>query len=180
MDDRPHAQHVTVIDPTRSRADRSPADRSDTGRTGTGRTVHLERTRSLAFRATNDRGGVIEMGNGSNADFSPVELLLAAVAGCTAMDVDAITGKRAEPQQFEVEAHGRKVRDDEGNHLTDVRVTFRVRFDDDEGGRAADSVLPTAVQRSHDRLCTVSRTVELPTPVEVVIETRRAHTRHAQ
>jgi uncharacterized OsmC-like protein len=31
-------------------------------------------------------------------------------------------------------------------------------------------VLATAIQRSHDRLCTVSRTVELASPVEVLLD----------
>ena len=42
-------------------------------------------------------------------------------------------------------------------------------FPDDEGGQAAREVLPEAARRSHDRLCTVSRTVEIGTPVEVVV-----------
>jgi len=32
-------------------------------------------------------------------------------------------------------------------------------------GRAAAGVLEKAIRMSHDRLCTVTRTVELPTPV---------------
>jgi len=45
-----------------------------------------------------------------------------------------------------------------------------VRFPDDEGGDAARALLPEAVNRSHDRLCTVSRTVELGTAVDTRIE----------
>ena len=44
-------------------------------------------------------------------------------------------------------------------------MTFRVRFPAGPEGDAAREVLPEAVQRSHDRLCTVGRTVELGTPV---------------
>jgi putative redox protein len=42
-----------------------------------------------------------------------------------------------------------------------------VEFPASEAGDAAREVLPSAVQRSHDRLCTVSRTVELGTPVTI-------------
>jgi len=35
-------------------------------------------------------------------------------------------------------------------------VTFRLKFPDGEGGDAARALLPEAVQRSHDRLCTES------------------------
>jgi putative redox protein len=37
-------------------------------------------------------------------------------------------------------------------------------------GDAARAVLPDAVKKSHDRLCTVSRTVELGTPIATRIE----------
>ena len=33
-------------------------------------------------------------------EFTPIELLLAAIGGCTALDVEAITGKRADPTDF--------------------------------------------------------------------------------
>ncbi len=49
-------------------------------------------------------------------------------------------------------------------------MTFRVRFPGGEGGDKARALLPDAVKKSHDRLCTVSRTVELGTPIEDRIE----------
>jgi putative redox protein len=48
-------------------------------------------------------------------------------------------------------------------------MTFDVTFADDDGGRAAAAVLPGAIARTHDRLCTVSRTVEIGTPVATAI-----------
>ena len=60
--------------------------------------------------------------------------------------------------------------DDAGNRLTDIVVTFRIRFPDGERGDAARALLPDAVRKSHDRLCTVSRTVELGTPIGTRIE----------
>jgi len=44
-------------------------------------------------------------------------------------------------------------------------VTFRIRFPEGEDGDEARELLPDAVRKSHDRLCTVSRTVELGTPI---------------
>ena len=44
-------------------------------------------------------------------------------------------------------------------------INFEVSFPDGESGDAAEAVLPIAIRKSHDRLCTVTRTVELPTPV---------------
>jgi len=81
------------------------------------------------------------------------------------MDVDAITSKRAEADRFELTATADKVRDEHGNHLTNIMINFEVSFPDGESGDAAEAVLPIAIQKSHDRLCTVTRTVELPTTV---------------
>src|SRR6516162_9268107 len=129
----------------------------------THRQVTLERVANSTYTATNERGGQITVGGGT--DFSPVELLL------TAIDVDILTSRRAEPDSFIVEAGAEKVRDEKGrNLLTDITVTFRIRFPAGEGGDAARTLLPAAVQRSHDNLCTVSRTVELGTPVTPRIE----------
>ena len=109
------------------------------------------------------RDAVVGQG-GADESFSPVELLLVAIAGCGAIDVDFITAKRAEPTRFDVRMTGDKIRDEQGNRMTNLRLTFDVEFPDDEAGRAAYDVLPRAVQQSHDRLCTVSRTVEVGTP----------------
>jgi len=130
------------------------------------RTVEIERTGLGRYRATNVRGGTLNMGSGSDSEFTPVELLLTAIAGCTASDVDHITVKRAEPESFTVAMRADKIRDDSGNHLTDIAVTFHITFPDGEAGDAARAVLPRAVAQSHDRLCTVTRTIELGTPIQ--------------
>ena len=134
----------------------------------THRSVSIERLSKARYRATNTHGDTIVVGEGDGS-FSPIELLLTALAACTAIDVDYIVGKRDEPASFRVRGEANKVRDDEGNHLTDIVITFDARFEDTEAGKAAQDVLPRAVQQSHDRLCTVSRTVELGTKVKPVI-----------
>lgn len=134
------------------------------------RSVTLRRTESQRYVATNVRGGELHIGPGDDATFSPVELLLAAMAGCSAIDVDILTSRRAEPEQFEVDATGDKIRADDGNRMENLELTFRVRFPIGEAGDSARTVLPDAVAKSHDRLCTVSRTVELPSPIRPRIE----------
>jgi uncharacterized OsmC-like protein len=130
----------------------------------------VERISGGMYTATNSRGGQITMGTGGGADFTPTELLLVAVAGCTAIDVDILTSRRAEPERFEVAAEADKVRAPDGNRLTGIQVTFRVAFPAGDQGDAARAILPDVVQKSHDRLCTVSRTIELGTPVTTRIE----------
>lgn len=134
------------------------------------RSVRLERIENSRYLVANDRGGQIRIGKGEGTDFTPVDLLLAGIAGCTAVDVDLVTSRRAEPEAFEVEVDAEKVSDEAGNHLADIVVTFRVRFPEGEPGDKARALLPDIVRMSHDRLCTVSRTVELATPVETRIE----------
>ena len=133
------------------------------------RSISITRTAAGRYAAANGRGGTLDFGTGDATDFTPVELFLAAIGGCTAVDVDIFTTRRAEPESFVVEVGGNKVRDEDGNRMEGLSVTFRVRFPDSEGGDAARALMPEAVQRSHDRLCTVSRTVELGTPVETRI-----------
>lgn len=134
------------------------------------RSVTITRTSAGRYTAVNGRGGVLDFGTGDVDDFTPVELFLAAIGGCTAVDVDILTTRRAEPESFVVQVDGEKVRDEGGNRMEELSVTFRVRFPEGEGGDAARALLPDAMQRSHDRLCTVSRTVELGTPVATRVE----------
>jgi len=134
------------------------------------RSVRIERIENSRYVATNDRGGQISIGKGGGTDFTPVDLLLAGIGGCTAIDVDILTSRRAEPDAFEILVDAEKVRDEAGNHLTEILVTFRIKFPAGERGDAARALLPDAVKKSHDRLCTVSRTVELGTPVGTRIE----------
>ena len=134
------------------------------------RTVTVERTAPGVFTVTNTRGGQITFGTGGGADFTPTELLLAAIGGCTSIDVDILTSRRAEPEEFQVRVDANKVRDDAGNRLTDIEVTFQVRFPAGGPGDEARAILPDVVKKSHDRLCTVGRTVEIGTPIATKIE----------
>lgn len=129
------------------------------------RGIDLTRIGEGRYKATNGRGGILPIGSGGDPDFSPVELLLAAIAGCSAIDVDLITGKRADAVSFDVHAEGFKVRDEQGNHLTDLRVVFDVRFPEGEAGDRARAVLPSALEKTRDRLCTVGRTVAIGEPI---------------
>jgi len=132
---------------------------------GAHRQVTIERIAAGVFSAVNERGGRLTFGTGNGTDFTPTELLLAAIGGCTSIDVDILTARRAEPESFEVRVGANKVRDADGNRLADIEVTFLISFPGGEAGDAARVVLPDAVKKSHDRLCTVGRTVEAGTAI---------------
>lgn len=133
----------------------------------TERSVSLERVGPGRFRATNVRGGTIEIGTGEDADFTPIELLLVALGGCSAIEVDVITGKRVQAERLDVTVRSDKIRDEHGNHLVDVAVTLDPEYPAGADGDRERDRLPDVVRQTRDRLCTVSRTVELGTPVDL-------------
>ena len=107
------------------------------------RSIELTKIGDARFKATNARGGETFMGTGGeDPDFTPVELLLAAIAGCSAIDVDLITRKRAGSTTFELTSEGHKVRDEQGNHLTGLRLSFDVQFPEGPEGDAAREFAP--------------------------------------
>lgn len=127
------------------------------------RSVRIERVSTGEYVVHNERGGTLPVGGDA---FTPVELLLAAIGTCTAIDTDTVTSRRAEPEKFTITVSGDKVSDPEqGNRMTNLSVTFDIAFPDGEQGDEARKVLPRTVKLSHDKLCTVSRTVELGTEV---------------
>lgn len=129
------------------------------------RQVSLERTATGTYVARNAAGVEIELGSGEGM-FSPVELLLAAIGGCTAIDVDVVTARRSTAERFGITVGAQRIVDElGGSRLQDVEVVFDVAFPDDEQGQQAQRMVPRLVQLSHDKDCTVSRTVEFPTRV---------------
>lgn len=132
------------------------------------RSIELTKIGEGRYKATNVRGGETFFGGGGeDPDFTPVEAFLASIAACTAVSVDGITRKRATAEAFTLTASGDRIRDEHGNHMVNLTVTVDVRFPEGEAGDAARAVLPRALEQTHDRLCTVSKTVELGEPIDV-------------
>ena len=117
------------------------------------------------YRVRNAAGVELDFGRGEGL-LSPVELLLAAVAGCSSIDVDTVASRRTEFSDFRVTAEGRKVEENGASRLADLRLRFGLSFPDDEAGRQAAGMVDRLVQLSHDKHCTVSRTVEHGEPIE--------------
>ena len=135
----------------------------------TERSIDLVRTGPSRYSASNLRGATLSIGDGSSDDFTPVELLLVALAGCTAITVDPLVSRRAEPLSFAVHARADKVRDPElGSVLKDIAMTFGV---DLGGSDEALKALADGLRLAEERLCTVSRTVAVGTQTEWAIET---------
>src|SRR5690349_22178723 len=133
------------------------------------RHVSLRREETGVYTLTNARGGTLRVG-GSDEDFTAVELLLSAIAACSSIDVDYVTGRRAQPDAFDVDVDAEKVGDERGNHLEDIVMTYRVAFPEGTAGDAARRLLPDIIRKSHERLCTVSRTIMLGTDITTKVE----------
>ena len=132
--------------------------------------IELTRTAENRYVATNGKGGHIEFGRGDDL-MSPVELLLAAIAGCSSIDVDTVTSRRTEPETFTVTARSEKVIEDgDASRLGPITLNFDLTFPDDEAGQRATGMIERLVKLSHDKYCTVSRTVEHGTPVTFGID----------
>ncbi|WP_062299118.1 OsmC family protein [Demequina maris] len=142
-------------------------------RTATPRTVTLTRESEGVYVATNADGAQLRFGRGEGL-LGPVELMLAAIAGCSSIDVDAMTTRRSEPDRFEVTASADKVTDDGANILENIRVLFDLAFPEGEAGDAARKRIGAALRASHEKHCTVSRTVEAGVPVALVEAEPRA------
>ena len=86
------------------------------------------------------------------------------------MDVDVVTGRRSPADEFTARVDAEVVRDEHGQRLTDIHLSFHVTFPAGEAGDDARAILPRAVKTSHDRTCTVSRTIETGATVAVSID----------
>ena|SRR6187455_2015417 len=133
------------------------------------RSITLVRESEGVYVATNFKGGTIRFGHGVEDGFGAVELLLAALAGCSATDVDVVTSRRSEPTVFEVKVTADKVTGDNGNLLKNVVAAFDVQFPEGEDGDKARARVEPALRAAHDKTCTVSRTIEHAVPVTLTL-----------
>lgn len=96
--------------------------------------IDLSRVGTHRYRVRNVSGDEIEFGRGEGL-FSPVELLLAAIAGCSSIDVDTVTSRHTEFTGVDVSAEGRRIEEDGASRLADIRLSFSLAFPEDETGR---------------------------------------------
>ena len=127
----------------------------------------------LAFEGTAGSGFSVRLDTiadeGGGTGFSPMELVLMGLAGCTAMDVISILKKkRQDVGSFEVRAHGLRA-DDHPRSFTDITLEFVVH------GRNID---PKAVERSielsRDKYCSVMGTLRKPPQIKTTFRVEEA------
>lgn len=108
-----------------------------------------------SFIASNGRGAEVRIGRkDQEGSFSPMELLLAAAAGCVAVTAETLVTRRV----GDFTAHAEHVSVEGAHEVTTVPVSLDYDLSglDDEQRAALDTV----VRRAVDQLCTVTRTLK--------------------
>jgi putative redox protein len=125
--------------------------------------VEVERTED-GFVARNDRGGVISFGTGGqDANFTPVELLLAALGGCNIVTVEPLTAQRGHRLvRLAATVETEKIKP---NQLGTVTMRYDVELP--PGDDKAAQLFHDVAERVHERSCTVSTALLTETPVEM-------------
>jgi putative redox protein len=109
----------------------------------------------LAFEGIGASGFTISLDTiaeeGGGSGFSPMELLLVSLAGCTAMDVISILKKkRQDVTGFEVRAHGIRA-DEHPKVYTDITLEYVVH-----GHNVDPKAVERAIELSETKYCSVS------------------------
>ena len=108
--------------------------------------------------ATNRHGVELTIDPQGEHGFTPVELLLAALGSCGAIDVALLMRKQRDPvRSMTIEVDGEKAAD---HRMTWLRVSYAFEGEHDP------AKLDRALTKTAEDLCSVSRTIRAGTPVE--------------
>lgn len=128
----------------------------------------------LTFDTTVSSGHVIKLDSpgelgGGNAGARPMELILAALAGCTGMDVaEILRKKRQAVTGFEVKVEGTR-RDEHPRVFTKIHVIYEVT-----GKRIDAEAVRQAVILSEGKYCSVAAMLRAATRISTEIRVREA------
>lgn len=112
------------------------------------------------LEATNEQGNSIFMDGspaigGRDLGFRPMQLLLAAVGGCSTMDVVSILNKqKQELRHIEIVVDGEREQGVEPSLFRDIHVHFKIY------GKVDPEKAKRAVDLSMTKYCSVSKTLE--------------------
>lgn len=115
------------------------------------------------YTATNIAGGKVLMGKDidGNPGINPMEMLLAGLAGCTAMDViDILKKKRQVPTQFQLKVSGNQLVDVFPKVFTEFKIEYLLWGDD-----LKEKDVAQAIQLSEEKYCSVGGTLSKVGPI---------------
>lgn len=127
--------------------------------------VTLTREAQGVYLARNAAGAEYRFGYNVDNALSSIELLMVAIAGCSATDLDMMTSRRAEPIKFDATVDAQKVAGSSPAFLRNIEVLFDVAFPEGEDGDKARARIGAALKAAEEKTCTVSRTVSHGSPV---------------
>ena len=123
--------------------------------------VKIKRTNNdLKLEATNENGNLVTMDGsesigGSNLGFRPMQLLLSAIGGCSAIDVISILKKQKQIiTDFEIEVEGDRQKIEEFSLWKTITLHFKI------SGEVDFEKANKAVKLSLNKYCSVSKTLE--------------------
>ncbi len=123
--------------------------------------IELHRKNSLYhMQASNETGNTIEMDGspaigGSNQGFRPMQLLLAALGGCSTIDIVSILRKQKQPlEDIKVTIDGEREPNVEPSLFQDIHVHYTLK------GDLAEDKVKRAIDLSLDKYCSVAKTLE--------------------
>jgi putative redox protein len=122
------------------------------------------------FRASNEQGNTVEMDaspdiGGENKGMRPMQMLLAAMGGCSAIDVISILKKqKQELKDIKVTVTGEREKDAIPSLYTEVHAHFKLfgNIDKDKANKA--------VSLSIEKYCSVAKTLEARAKVTYSVE----------
>lgn len=128
--------------------------------------VVLHRLVGHRFVGINELGDKVMVdGDQPATGLRPMELLLAALAGCMAYDVVDVMEKKRQPlARYRVEAVGERA-EEHPKRYTRIVVTHY-----GAGPNVTKEALERAVELSHTKYCSVSATLNAPIETRVVVE----------
>ena len=123
--------------------------------------VKIKRTNNdLKLEATNENGNLVTMDGseaigGSNLGFRPMQLLLSAIGGCSAIDIISILKKQKQIiTDFEIEVEGDRQKIEEFSLWKTITLHFKI------SGEVDFEKADKAIKLSLNKYCSVSKTLE--------------------
>ncbi|MBL6666066.1 OsmC family protein [Flavobacteriaceae bacterium] len=132
--------------------------------------VNLNRiNQNYLFEVTNDNGHKVLLDNKSKKEgkvegASPMELLLAALAGCSGIDIIAILNKqKINPTDLKMDVEGERIPNVAPSLFYKIKVNVWLE------GDIPPEKAKRAVCLSFDKYCSVAKTLEYSTPIKYSI-----------
>lgn len=122
--------------------------------------ITIDHLKDLHMEAENEEGGLVRMDGstsigGLEGGFSPMQLLLAGVGGCSAIDIIGILEKQKQPlEDLEVVVDGDRQSTETYSEFKTIHINYIFTGDLDE------SKVERAINLSLDKYCSVTKTLE--------------------